>query len=594
MGTNVHEEVDRLTQHGHTCLSEGNIDDACSAFERAAALSSHIEEGYTERACYFNLGACYVAQGDARKGLEYLKKAVPPDKDSDGCANYADLHYNLGLAYDALNLLQSGVECYETALMEYKNQNNQEMQAETLNKLAVDCSAIGEAKKAADYFGDAAGVYKGLGDKKNEVLALTSRASLLGLLKEIDECAKTLTLVIEQCEDLTDQTLQGKIYNDLGLLYNGLKSYKHAAECFEIAIPLISGASQEKELEAVLRQNLGAVYNQLGQYRKALQHHKIAGKLHGELGSRSAEGQTFCNMGFAYSQLKDYENAKDRFSQAIQASIDTNDTRSHWQASEGLAAVYFLQGNYKKAVENYKIALGLLSSSGDITAEHNERIVNKLADAMKFQLAQGKSDNWQKNSSYRRSKGSKKSPQNGKDELDMEKSYKRVGKTRLRKENHRLIAHGLAGHDITESDEPDSSSNSSDSESDAEFKGEQARYVSTPKEKKRRERREKKNLTGSRPELLLSGPYQKLIKNRRSSADDNNEAYEEPVDDNVAPSPSKERIPKADYSVEMPRAYREAYLASIANSSPEHSREVKRVSLDKQPHTTKSKTCVIQ
>lgn len=76
--------------------------------------------------------------------------------------------------------------------------------------------------------------------------------------------------------------LAGKIYNDLGLLYNSLKSYKNAAECFEIAIPLVSGASQEKELEAVLRQNLGAVYNQLGQYRKALQHHKIAGKLHGK------------------------------------------------------------------------------------------------------------------------------------------------------------------------------------------------------------------------------------------------------------------------------------------------------------------------
>jgi cytochrome c-type biogenesis protein CcmH/NrfG len=32
----------------------------------------------------------------------------------------------------------------------------------------------------------------------------------------------------------------------------------------------------------VLRQNLGAVYNQLGQYKKALQHHKIAVKLHGK------------------------------------------------------------------------------------------------------------------------------------------------------------------------------------------------------------------------------------------------------------------------------------------------------------------------
>ena len=210
MGTNAHEEVDRLTRHGHNYLSEGNIDDACAAFEQAAALSSQIKEGYTERACYFNLGACCVAQGDAKKGLEYLKKAVPPDKDVDGCANYADLQYNMGLAYDALNQLQTAVECYETALLEYRSQSNQEMQAETLNKLAVGCSAIGETAKAAGYFGEASGVYKSLGDKKNEVLSLTSRASLLGQLKDIDECAKALILVIELCEDLSDQTLQGK------------------------------------------------------------------------------------------------------------------------------------------------------------------------------------------------------------------------------------------------------------------------------------------------------------------------------------------------------------------------------------------------
>jgi tetratricopeptide (TPR) repeat protein len=210
MGSNIHEEVDRLTQDGHRSLSDGHIDNACAAFEQAAALASHIKEGYTERACFFNLGACYVAQGEAKKGLEYLKKAVPPDKESDGCANYADLHYNLGLAYDALSKLQSAIECYETALLEYTAQNNQEMQAETLNKLAVGCSVIGEITKAADYFGDAAGVYKRLDDKKNEVLALNSRASLLGEIKDIDECAKALTLVIELCEDLTDQTLQGK------------------------------------------------------------------------------------------------------------------------------------------------------------------------------------------------------------------------------------------------------------------------------------------------------------------------------------------------------------------------------------------------
>ena len=73
----------------------------------------------------------------------------------------------------------------------------------------------------------------------------------------------------------------GKVYNDIGLLYNGLKSYQNAAECFELAIPLMRTENSDKNLEAVLQQNLGAVYNQLKQFNKAMECHRQAISLHG-------------------------------------------------------------------------------------------------------------------------------------------------------------------------------------------------------------------------------------------------------------------------------------------------------------------------
>lgn len=76
--------------------------------------------------------------------------------------------------------------------------------------------------------------------------------------------------------------LLGKVYNDIGLLYNGLKSYKNAAECFELAIPLMRTENPDKSLVAVLQQNLGAVYNQLKEYNKAMDCHRQAVSLHGK------------------------------------------------------------------------------------------------------------------------------------------------------------------------------------------------------------------------------------------------------------------------------------------------------------------------
>jgi len=62
-----------------------------------------------------------------------------------------------------------------------------------------------------------------------------------------------------------------------------LKSYQNAAECFELAIPLMRTEHADKSLEAVLQQNLGAVYNQLKQYDKAMECHRQAISLHGKL-----------------------------------------------------------------------------------------------------------------------------------------------------------------------------------------------------------------------------------------------------------------------------------------------------------------------
>ena len=221
----ISEEIDGVTRLGHQELAKGNIDEACNSFEKAVQLAVDLEEGFTERACYFNLGACYVARGDAKRGVEFLLKAFPPEKESDGITNYADLQYNLATAYDALGEIDKAVDCYKIAAEEYKTQGSKEMRGETLLKLGNDCTSLGKVKEATEIYQQSAEIFQEIGDRKTQLLILNNLAGLLAELRDIENCSKVLTQVIELCVEVDDNALKGRRFFQMLVQYFSLYYY---------------------------------------------------------------------------------------------------------------------------------------------------------------------------------------------------------------------------------------------------------------------------------------------------------------------------------------------------------------------------------
>ena len=335
----------------------------------------------------------------------------------------------------------------------------------------------------------------------------------------------------------------------------------------------------------------------------------------GELSNRSAQGQAFCNMGFAQSQLGDHNKAGESFSHAIQAAKDSADKSGLWQAYEGLAAVSFLKQDYDKAVENYKSALSVLSTSGDADPDHNNRIVSKLANALECQLVLTKRLNGRLPPSRLDSlKGDRSADKS-------DRKSKRVGKTRSRQEHHQLIARGIE----TPSESEDSFDGSSEESTDDQ---EESQHEEPAKEKRRGpqgvitteaevhheraliSRSQKKSSTDSSVEeapVREEGSARRSKRHRHSRKPQNTSPreqlkstqeehiYEEPPNDvdNSRVSGRDFSPAKSDYSDDMPRAHREAYLASVqaakgTRSSP-NGTEVK-----KDEESVQSRTCVIQ
>ena len=106
----------------------------------------------------------------------------------------------------------------------------------------------------------------------------------------------------------------------------------------------------------------------------------------GELGDRKAQSQVFSNLAYAYTETEQYPDANTAFSHAIQAAKDSGDREAQCLATEGLAAVQFRQRKYKRAISSYKEALRLIGQAPEPDEGHANRIVDKLSDAIQYEL----------------------------------------------------------------------------------------------------------------------------------------------------------------------------------------------------------------
>ncbi|XP_036394578.1 tetratricopeptide repeat protein 24 [Megalops cyprinoides] len=378
----VQADIEGLTASGHSALLKGDCTEALGFFKKAFKASLELKETRAQRACAFNLGAAYVEAGKPQKGLDFLKRAQPGEKKE----RVADLQFNLGAAHEAMKEPAQAAVHYLQAAQLYRSQGDGGSEGDACMKLAHCHLLVQDWAQAAQNFQRAGESYRLAGKLDSAAMALKEAGN--HMLQSDDFTEDDIITVLTECLELTvtvkDEEILGKLYNDLGLSFSQLKLFQEAAECFERALPLSQTKPQRL---AVVLQNLGAVHNTLGQYQQALDYHREAAALHGSLGSRSAQGQCFSNLAFALSQLGEHEEAGENYLHALQAFKDTDDHKGQWQACEGLGATRIRLGDPERATIYYKQALGLLSKCEDIPSSAQERLVNKLTDALQYKLS---------------------------------------------------------------------------------------------------------------------------------------------------------------------------------------------------------------
>ncbi len=150
------------------------------------------------------------------------------------------------------------------------------------------------------------------------------------------------------------------------LMYQGF--YSLALSLLQQAAAAAKAAGNHKNEGAHLG-NLGLAYADLRQYDEAIDFYEESLEILVEIGDRLREGNALGNLGNAYRNLGDYAKAIDYHKQALEISREIGDRRGEGSDLDGLGIASAILGDYTKAIDYYEQALIIRREIGDRRGE---------------------------------------------------------------------------------------------------------------------------------------------------------------------------------------------------------------------------------
>ncbi|XP_042709803.2 tetratricopeptide repeat protein 24-like isoform X4 [Chrysemys picta bellii] len=297
-------------------------------------------------------GTTSLKNNEAAQALSMFKKAyiladgVPETQSQKMCL------FNLGAAYIAMGKPKKGLKC----LLKCKSKGSVEKDGDFYFNIAAAYEEMKEYSKAVKFYQRAISEYI-----PSETQSISDALIKLGYCSvnvgDLPSAARSFKLAshsyqkTEKTEDAAMAMREAVSYMIRSQKFSKAEVLKTLAECAQ----LCSGITNQDLL--------------------------------GALRERNAQGQSLCNLAYAYSQLKNYDMAEYYYQEALNAFVDVGDLYGQQQVCEGLGATSFCLGDVDQAISYYKQALTLFGKSKETSDLSRERVLGKLRDAVKYQTS---------------------------------------------------------------------------------------------------------------------------------------------------------------------------------------------------------------
>ena len=157
----------------------------------------------------------------------------------------------------------------------------------------------------------------------------------------------------------------------LGNAYLKAQQYPLARASYQDALNLLEGVAsieltQKQSAVAVNFHQLGYVAEELREYEQARSHYQQALDIYIEFNDRYSQARTYHQLGYVAQKLREYEQARSHYQQALDIKIEFNDRY-------GQASTYHQLGRVAEELREYEQARSHYQQALDIKIEFNDR-----------------------------------------------------------------------------------------------------------------------------------------------------------------------------------------------------------------------------
>ena len=224
-----------------------------------------------------------------------------------------------------------------------------------LNKLADDLR-VKDPGTAADYAKESIA----LSQKLNYVQGRAMAAYLLGNtatnLRKFVEAEEYLAAALDLCSKSHPAILEGRIYNNLGIISEMKNNYSHASVYYGKALESFTIAGDKKKM-AACRFNIGNIYRYMGNYPMALQYH-FAALREREIGNDNPGIAASLNsIGLIYKEQNDLAAALNTYLRALKVNKEAGNPSNEILLNNNIGVIYREKGDYSRAMSYFNAAL---------------------------------------------------------------------------------------------------------------------------------------------------------------------------------------------------------------------------------------------